>query len=136
MKAFAWLMVLVVFVAGCVGGNSTTTDTLGEEGQCPPEYNDIEPIETDDSITWKICSKSFAFEPSTITGKVGKKLIIESYQPDIPHSFVIDELDVNERLTPGNKTFEFTPTKAGEFAITCTVPGHKEGGMVGKMIVE
>ncbi len=29
----------------------------------------------------------------------------------------------------------FTPTKAGEYEFACTLPGHKEAGMVGKLIV-
>ncbi|MBI5304284.1 MAG: cupredoxin domain-containing protein [Chloroflexi bacterium] len=31
---------------------------------------------------------------------------------------------------------EFTPTRAGTFTFFCDVPGHKEAGMVGKLIVK
>ena len=34
-----------------------------------------------------------------------------------------------------SNSFEFTPTKAGTYEFFCTVPGHKEAGMVGTMIV-
>ena len=33
-------------------------------------------------------------------------------------------------------TVEFTPTKAGSYAFYCTVPGHKESGMLGTLIVK
>lgn len=135
-KYGTWAAVLAVLVAGCAGGGTPTDTTLGEEGQCPPGYSTVQPVETDDAITYKVCGRQFAFEPSVFHGKVGKKMVFESFQPDIPHSFVISEFDVNERLPSGDKTFEFTPTKAGEFDITCTVPGHKEAGMVAKLIVE
>ena len=29
----------------------------------------------------------------------------------------------------------FTPTRIGEYEIHCTIPGHKEAGMVGKLVV-
>jgi len=32
-------------------------------------------------------------------------------------------------------TVEFTPTKAGSYDYLCTVPGHKEAGMVGVLVV-
>lgn len=32
-------------------------------------------------------------------------------------------------------TVEFTPTKAGSYDFACTVPGHKEAGMVGVLVV-
>ena len=34
-----------------------------------------------------------------------------------------------------SNSIEFTPTKAGTYEFFCTVPGHKEAGMVGTMIV-
>ena len=32
-------------------------------------------------------------------------------------------------------TVEFTPTKAGSYDFFCTVPGHKEAGMAGVLVV-
>ncbi|HSB90257.1 MAG TPA: cupredoxin domain-containing protein [Anaerolineales bacterium] len=34
-----------------------------------------------------------------------------------------------------SNTIEFTPTKPGTYEFFCTVPGHKEAGMVGTMTV-
>jgi uncharacterized cupredoxin-like copper-binding protein len=33
-------------------------------------------------------------------------------------------------------SLEFTPTKPGTYEFFCTVPGHKEAGMVGTLIVQ
>jgi uncharacterized cupredoxin-like copper-binding protein len=33
-------------------------------------------------------------------------------------------------------TLTFTPTEAGEYDFYCTIPGHKEAGMVGKLTVK
>jgi len=34
-----------------------------------------------------------------------------------------------------SNTVEFTPTKPGAYEFFCTVPGHKEAGMIGGLIV-
>ena len=140
MKLTALFAVLVVFIAGCASsgnnGENTATTVSDETQDCPAEYKNAEPVETADSITYKVCSKSFSFEPSTLTVKMGKKVVLDAYSPDIPHSLVITELEVNERLPTGQKTIEFTPAKKGEFDVICTVPGHKEAGMISKIVVE
>jgi len=35
-----------------------------------------------------------------------------------------------------SETIEFTPSEAGEYEFFCTVPGHKESGMVGILVVK
>lgn len=36
----------------------------------------------------------------------------------------------------GRNTVEFTPSEPGEYEYYCTVPGHKEAGMVGILVVK
>jgi uncharacterized cupredoxin-like copper-binding protein len=38
--------------------------------------------------------------------------------------------------TGASNSLEFTPTKSGAYEFFCTVPGHKEAGMVGTLIVK
>lgn len=46
-------------------------------------------------------------------------------------------MKVHADAAPGKaETIEFTPTKAGNYQLTCTLPGHKEAGMVGEMTVQ
>jgi uncharacterized cupredoxin-like copper-binding protein len=47
------------------------------------------------------------------------------------------ELDLHVAAPPagGDAVLEFTPTEAGEYEFYCTVPGHKEAGMAGTLIV-
>lgn len=47
------------------------------------------------------------------------------------------ELDLHVAAPPdgGSAVLEFTPTEAGEYEYYCTVPGHKEAGMVGTLVV-
>lgn len=52
------------------------------------------------------------------------------------HSFVIDELGVESPLYNGGESGSVTiNAPAGEYEYYCSVPGHKEAGMVGTLTV-
>lgn len=80
------------------------------------------------------------FEPATIEVKKGEtvKVTLINKDPYQPHSFVIPRLSVKSQQIAANRTgsVTFTPDKAGEFEVICDVPGHKEAGMVGTIIVK
>ncbi|WP_332696212.1 plastocyanin/azurin family copper-binding protein [Halalkalibacter lacteus] len=47
------------------------------------------------------------------------------------HDFVIQELDYHLHTMPGSTNKEsITFTEAGTYEAICTIPGHKEAGMV------
>ena len=75
------------------------------------------------------------FKPATIRLKanVKAKILIKNTGE---HTFTIDELGVNKQFSSASGTISFTPTKKGTFTLYCAVPGHKENGMVGKVIDE
>lgn len=53
------------------------------------------------------------------------------------HNFNVDELDVHSGDAPGGQTVSVTiKAPAGEYEFYCSIPGHKESGMVGTLIVE
>src|SRR5690625_4716686 len=65
--------------------------------------------------------------------------IVLTVGPDgMEHDFYLDEFDVaSDEATPGNDvTVTFTASEAGEYEYYCIIPGHREGGMYGKFIVE
>ena len=49
----------------------------------------------------------------------------------------VHELALHVAAPPGggSGTLEFTPTEPGEYEYYCTVPGHKEAGMLGTLVV-
>lgn len=54
-----------------------------------------------------------------------------------PHNFELTGQGVNIDYAAGEeKTFEIPALPAGEYEFICNVPGHKEAGMVGKLIVK
>src|SRR5215203_2678320 len=52
------------------------------------------------------------------------------------HNFSIDELGIDVDMAPGATEQVVINAPAGEYEYYCNVPGHKEAGMVGKLIVE
>lgn len=54
----------------------------------------------------------------------------------LQHDWAVDELNVMiDILDAGEKGSVTVNADAGEYEYYCTVPGHKEAGMVGKLIV-
>lgn len=71
----------------------------------------------------------FGFKPSPIVVKKDQKVKIKAKSADVTHGFGIDDLGINQTLPPGEeKIIEFTPDKAGEYHVHCTVycgSGHE-----------
>lgn len=92
-----------------------------------------------------------AYTPSSFVAKVGEEIILQLNNMDgVEHDIEIKGLSVNtmesghhhlkgplhlHALANSQNEIRFTPLEAGDFEFYCTVPGHKEAGMVGKVIV-
>ena len=104
----------------------------------------------------------FRFEPSSVEVMAGQQVTVTMQNMGtVEHDFVIQEIPVeqsaaeSESATPGHTMDEmevepavhmgamagmsdsvsFVPTKPGTYEFFCAVPGHKEAGMVGTLIV-
>jgi uncharacterized cupredoxin-like copper-binding protein len=81
----------------------------------------------------------FKFTPDTLTVKVGErvKVTLDNTKGTLKHDIKQADLKIDTAVEAGQKaTFEFTPTKVGTFDFVCDVPGHKEAGMVGRIVVQ
>ncbi|MDP3917183.1 MAG: cupredoxin domain-containing protein [Nanoarchaeota archaeon] len=79
---------------------------------------------------------SMGYNPSTIITKKGQQVVIDLVNEDITHAFDIDEFNVHNIILGGKTTkIMFMPDKSGEFEYSCSIPGHTEAGMKGKLIV-
>ena len=89
--------------------------------------------------TVKLVAKEFAYEPREIKVKAGQpvKLVLEN-KGVIEHDIVVDRLGLKTAAIQPGKTAEltFTPKAKGRFRFFCAVPGHKEAGMTGTLVVE
>jgi plastocyanin len=81
-----------------------------------------------------------AFEEKEVTAKAGKDTIDFTNQSPVPHNVTIENaagetIGETETLAEGNSaaTVELKP---GTYTFFCSVPGHREAGMEGKLVVK
>lgn len=86
-----------------------------------------------------VVAKEFAYTPNKITVKAGQpvQLVLDN-KGVIEHDFVVDKFKVKMgTIQPGKTgTLTFTPNAKGTFEFYCSVPGHKEAGMKGTLVVQ
>jgi uncharacterized cupredoxin-like copper-binding protein len=115
---FAMLVVLGLSLAAC---NSNST---GADPNAP-------------NVT--VTLTSFKFEPATINATAGQKINLTLKNTDaLEHTWVIPNANLKIRV-PGKQTLTQTitvPAMPGIYAIDCDVPGHKDAGMVGQLVVK
>ena len=81
------------------------------------------------------------FEPATITVKKGTPVRVTlTNNTALEHDWVVDNVDgkkIQAHAGPkASATVEFTPTAAGTQEFYCSIPGHREAGMKGTLIVQ
>jgi plastocyanin len=78
----------------------------------------------------------FYFEPTVLEGEAGQTLSVTMFnEGDAPHTFTIDELQIDEELQPGDEgvTAEVTFPDSGAVVFYCRF--HVGGGMLGGLSV-
>lgn len=107
--------------------------------------------------TMTISMTEFQFQPQDITVNVGQpiKLVLKNNgtvlhdlvsmdakvevmeEHGAEHDMAGMETTLHAAVEPGQEsTIEFKATQAGTYTFNCSVAGHKEAGMVGKLIVK
>lgn len=89
--------------------------------------------------SYTINGKEFDFSKDEMVVKAGAPVTI-TFQNEgrISHNLAIPELGVTTETIQGGKTatLTFTPEGAGTYRFICSVPGHAQAGMHGKLIVQ
>ena len=81
------------------------------------------------------------FEPARITVKSGTPVRLTlTNDGALDHDWVVDNLDGKtvrvDAKSKASATVEFTPTASGTYEFYCSVPGHREAGMKGTLVVQ
>jgi uncharacterized cupredoxin-like copper-binding protein len=92
--------------------------------------------ETAAAQTVDIAAYDIYFEPKEVTIPANTDVTFMIANDGVaPHNFSIDELGIDIDLPAGETQETVINAPAGEYEYYCNVPGHKEAGMVGKLIV-
>ena len=85
-----------------------------------------------------VTTPGFKFEQTQLTAKAGETVALRLENThNAPHSFDVDALNVHVPAAPGTqRLILFMPTTPGTHTFYCAVPGHRELGMEGTLIVE
>ena len=125
MRRFALLVpiaALALGAAGCMDGHHDEANQPVEDG----------------ARRIPVAATSFEFDPDEITLDAGEDVAIVLTSDDISHDFVIDGQGGHIVGTDGSGTERggLTIDKPGEYAFYCSLPGHRDGGMEGTVVVE
>lgn len=112
----------VLFVGGCGGA---------EQAKVAPQTASTSTA----GVVLSFTGAEYAFTPPALTASAGKATIRFTNKGVVEHDFTIDALHVQISAKPG-KTAEATVTLTpGTYKFYCTIPGHLQSGMQGKLTV-
>jgi plastocyanin len=138
MRRLPFLLIpLALLVAAC-GDDSPTSTADGGDHMSDGMSHDDDSAVADGARVIAVGATSFEFDQPEIRARTGEDLAIELTSDDVEHDFTIDELeahvaaDVDETATGGFNTGD----EPGTYTYYCSVPGHREEGMEGELIVE
>jgi uncharacterized cupredoxin-like copper-binding protein len=83
-------------------------------------------------------TKEMRFGQTELRLKAGQEITLKLQNYDMfAHSFDIDELNLHIQMPANNQVItQFTAPEPGTYTIYCSVPGHREAGMIATLVVE
>lgn len=117
------------------GTEGTDESEEDEEFDLEETENAAEEEVAPEPVTIAVSARNYVFSPSVIRVKKGQEVTI-AFQSTGRHTFTVKGLGISKSLPGGLASLTFTATKSGEFELICAIPGHKERGMKGKVIVQ
>ncbi|MDO8664128.1 MAG: cupredoxin domain-containing protein [Candidatus Liptonbacteria bacterium] len=122
-------------------GQPVKLNTTPMAPEAPQQSNPIASPKDLPPQTIKISVSAAGFSPSSFTAKPGAAITLAVTSADTQtHVFMFDDASLSAvavGIGPGEtRAITFNAPKSGEYTFRCDVPGHKNRGEVGKMIVE
>jgi len=151
--SFVALLLVATFVLAACGtedkGTEPTVTRVSAEGAPEPTVPGEEaqasaqaPAPSGEAagppVTIDVKLVDIQFEPNQITVPANSAVTVNLTNAGAAsHTFTIDELGVDsgEIAPQGTGTVTFNSGTPAEYEFYCKVPGHKEAGMVGKLVV-
>jgi plastocyanin len=80
---------------------------------------------------------ALAFDPPEITIPANTDVTIHAVNSGaLPHTFTLTDVADTGEVAGGASADVTVNLKPGEYEYFCAIPGHKDAGMVGKLIVQ
>lgn len=122
---------LVVSACGNSKGNMDMGNSSTSESNSPSSSDSGTPEEV------SVVASNWKWDLSNTEFKVGETITFSIQGKEGAHGFAIEGTEINENIAPGQtKTVTWTPDKAGDYTIACSVAcgtGHND--MVQKITV-
>jgi plastocyanin len=122
--------------ASTAGGGSEAEETGGSITIAGQRATDHGSVDVSGQSDVKVGVDDFYFGPTVLEGEAGHTLTVTLFnEGDAPHTFTVDELDVDEELQPGDEdvTAEVTFPDSGALVFYCRF--HVSRGMLGGLSV-
>ena len=114
-----------IVVAACGGGAAS---------QPPANSQSAAPASQPSGTEISVGATEFAFDPATIEVPAGGEATITlTNKGTIEHDITVDALGVLIFAKAGETTSGTVTATAGTYEFYCSIPGHKQAGMVGTL---
>ncbi|HEU0164541.1 MAG TPA: cupredoxin domain-containing protein, partial [Thermomicrobiales bacterium] len=126
-------------VALTIGGTATISGlATPESGAASPAAAATPAAAASGGTAFAVSTIDLVFDPKTLTIPANTDVkITVTNKGVLQHDFTIDELKVHSKLLNGGDSDTVTiNAAAGSYQYYCSVPGHKEAGMVGTLTVK
>jgi len=111
-----------IVVAACGGAASPPP------AASPPVASAGQPSGTEIAVS----AAEFAFDPAAIEVSAGAEATVTlTNKGTVEHDITVDALSVKIYATPGQTVSGTVTAAAGTYEFYCSIPGHKQAGMVG-----
>lgn len=124
------LLTAVIFSGFVIGGCGTSVETgsiPGKAGGKPQA----------DARSVALIAKNFEYSQSQIKIKMGEEIALKLKSDDNAHDFAVDGLGGIATVSGGSTvTRRLRIDKVGRYTFFCTLPGHRDGGMEGILVVK
>jgi nitrite reductase (NO-forming) len=120
--------------------NSSAQDATGTPVASPGASPAASPAASPSAggTSFAVTAKDIFFDPKTLEGTANVEVTITvTNEGAATHDLTIDELNVQTpMLAPGESAEVKINAPAGDYQYYCSVPGHKEAGMVGTLTLK
>jgi cytochrome c oxidase subunit II len=136
-----WIaIVAAVVIVGIVFFSRGNKNNSATPAQTAPVNTPASSTTIDDQNVkvFEVSGKPFEFSVKEIKVKKGDKVRINFTSTQGMHDWVVDEFNAKTKVIQAGQSdsVEFLADKTGTFEYYCSMPTHRQQGMVGKLIVE